>query len=189
PRYRSTRQPATISRRALPSVLCLAISRIVSTDSCLAVSIKLHVFTTRISASSGRVVNCAPARSSKPIITSESTRFLGQPSDTNPTTGEDFCASLLTSRLYRGAALAANTDGLAKPGAEAVLTVFSVEHVANHAPAFGVNFAFVAAFGFVLVILGIGLPALGFAAPWTAVDKARFVGPQLKIFSAYNARF
>src|ERR1017187_1403074 len=88
-RYRSTRHPATISRRALPpfATLCCTISRMVFTDSCLAASMKLHVFTTRISASSARAVSSPPARSSSPIITSESTRFFGHPSDTKPILG------------------------------------------------------------------------------------------------------
>ena len=76
-----------MSLRARPSVLWRAISRMVSTDSCLAVSMKEQVLTTRISASSGWAVRRAPARSSRPIMTSESTRFLGQPRETNPTTG------------------------------------------------------------------------------------------------------
>src|ERR1035441_35193 len=59
----------------------------VFTDSCFAESIKLHVLTTRISASSARAVSSPPARSSSPIITSESTRFFGQPSDTKPILG------------------------------------------------------------------------------------------------------
>src|SRR5580698_2304211 len=59
----------------------------VSTDSCLAVSMKEQVLTTRVSASSGRAVRRAPARSRRPIMTSESTRFLGQPRETNPTRG------------------------------------------------------------------------------------------------------
>src|ERR1700721_252364 len=86
---------------AEPEVLRRAISRMVSTDSCLAVSIKLHVFTTRISASSGFAVSRAPARSSKPIITSESTRFLGQPNEIKPTEGAVGGESLLTLLLYR----------------------------------------------------------------------------------------
>ena len=88
-RRRSASSPA-------PSVLWRAISRIVSTDSCLAVSIKLQVFTTRISASSGRAVSRAPARSSRPIITSESTRFLGQPNEIKPTVGAVGRGTLLT---------------------------------------------------------------------------------------------
>ena len=78
-----------MSRRALPpfSRLCCAISRIAFTDSCLAESMKLHVLTTRISASSARAVSRPPARSSSPIITSESTRFFGQPSETKPMVG------------------------------------------------------------------------------------------------------
>src|SRR5579863_4751940 len=73
----------------------------VSTDSCLAVSMKLHVLTTRISASSGREVRRAPPRSSNPIITSESTRFLGQPNETKPTVGAVGWEVLLTFLLYR----------------------------------------------------------------------------------------
>src|SRR5208337_1830781 len=76
-----------MSLRARPSVLWRAISRMVSTDSCLAVSMKEQVLTTRISASSGCAVRRAPARSSRPIITSESTRFLGQPREMKPTRG------------------------------------------------------------------------------------------------------
>src|SRR5271157_4692636 len=72
---------------ARPVVLWRAISRMVSMDSCLAVSMKEQVLTTRISASSGWAVRRAPARSSKPIITSESTRFLGQPREMKPTVG------------------------------------------------------------------------------------------------------
>ena len=83
----------------------------VSTDSCLAESMKLQVLTTRISASSARAVSSAPARSSRPIITSESTRFLGQPSETNPIFGrcEIFAAAgntvesvLITGWIWRG---------------------------------------------------------------------------------------
>src|ERR1035438_9463823 len=87
---------------AEPEVLWRAISRMVSMDSCLAVSMKLQVLTTRISASSGWAVRRAPARSSRPIITSESTRFLGQPSEINPTEGAVGGESLVTLPLYRG---------------------------------------------------------------------------------------
>ena len=86
---------------ARPSVLWRTISRIVSTDSCLAVSIKLQVFTTSTSASSGRPVSRAPARSSSPIITSESTRFFGQPNEIKPTVGAVGWGTLLTPPLYR----------------------------------------------------------------------------------------
>src|ERR1700735_3308808 len=93
-------------RLADPEVLCCTISRMVFTDSCLAESMKEQVFTTRISASSGWLVKRAPARSSSPIITSESTRFLGQPNEIKPTVGADFASvgveSLLTLSLYRG---------------------------------------------------------------------------------------
>src|SRR6185437_16151192 len=52
--------------------------------SCLAGSIKLHVFTTITSASEGCGVSSWPCAVSWPIITSVSTRFLGQPRLTNP---------------------------------------------------------------------------------------------------------
>src|SRR5262249_5978250 len=91
-RYRSTRQPATISFFACPS-LCRAISRIVLTDSCCALSMKEQVLTTMTSASSAEATRSAPACESTPIITSLSTRFLGQPRLTNPTLGETFGGS------------------------------------------------------------------------------------------------
>src|ERR1022692_3160405 len=91
-----------MSLRAEPEVLKRAISRMVSTDSCFAVSMKEQVLTTRISASSGRAVRRAPARSSRPIMISESTRFLGQPRETNPTEGAAGREDLVTGLLYRG---------------------------------------------------------------------------------------
>ena len=84
-RNRSTRHPATMSLRAAPNFLCSAISRIASTDSFCADSMKLHVLTTRISASSARGVSSYPSRVRIPIITSLSTRFFGHPRLTNPT--------------------------------------------------------------------------------------------------------
>src|SRR4051812_49557368 len=72
----------------------------VSTDSCLAVSMKEQVLTTRISASSGREVRRAPPRSRRPIMTSESNRFLGQPNETKPTVGAVGWQDLLTALLY-----------------------------------------------------------------------------------------
>src|SRR6478672_8383403 len=77
-------QPVTISRRQAPPFLCCAISRIVSIDSCFAESMKAHVLTTSTSASSGSRVNSWPAFCASPSMTSESTRFFGQPSETNP---------------------------------------------------------------------------------------------------------
>ena len=56
----------------------------VSTDSCLAVSMNEQVLTTMMSASSARAVISAPLVESMPIMTSESTRFLGQPRLTKP---------------------------------------------------------------------------------------------------------
>src|ERR1700728_120614 len=93
-------------RLAVPAVLCCTISRMVLTDSCLAESMKEQVLTTRISASSGLLVRRAPARSNRPIMTSESTRFLGQPNEIKPTVGCVLAAVgvdfLLTVLLYGG---------------------------------------------------------------------------------------
>jgi len=47
-------------------------------DSFFAGSMKLQVFTTRTSACSGRGVSSWPRATSSPIMTSLSTRFLGQ---------------------------------------------------------------------------------------------------------------
>jgi hypothetical protein len=91
-----------MSLRAEPEVLWRAISKMVLTDSCLAVSMKEQVLTTRISASSGCAVRRAPARSSRPIMTSESTRFLGQPNEIKPTDGAVGGDGLVTVLLYRG---------------------------------------------------------------------------------------
>src|SRR5471030_1888517 len=87
-------------RLAVPAVLCWTISRMVLTDSCLAESMKEQVLTTRISASSGLAVRRAPARSSRPIMTSESTRFLGQPNEIKPTEGAVGGDGLVTYSLY-----------------------------------------------------------------------------------------
>src|SRR5277367_5683455 len=53
-------------------------------DSCFAGSMKLQVLTTITSASSGRGVSWWPLDARAPIITSLSTRFLGQPKLTKP---------------------------------------------------------------------------------------------------------
>src|SRR5215510_7134084 len=82
--------PATTRRWARPIFLYSAISRIVSMDSCLARSIKLHVLTTSTSAWSGCGVSSCPRATSSPIMTSLSTRFLGQPKLTNPTFNDLF---------------------------------------------------------------------------------------------------
>src|ERR1700761_8039748 len=92
---------------AWPWVLNFAISRMVSTDSCLALSMKLQVLTTRISASSGRAVRRAPARSSRPIITSESTRFLGQPREIKPTLGPATGSAVVPADVAAGAEISA----------------------------------------------------------------------------------
>ena len=112
-------QPATTRRCALPDVLCCAISTMVSTDSCLALSINEQVFTTRTSADSASEVMVAPASARRPIITSLSTRFLGQPRLTNPILGRETCCpgmvgAGLTSRLFTPSILSitANACGL-----------------------------------------------------------------------------
>src|SRR5438093_12698405 len=78
-------QPVTMSRRQAPSLLCCAISRMVSIDSCFAESMNAHVFTTSTSAAAASCVSSCPACCARPSITSESTRFLGQPSEIRPT--------------------------------------------------------------------------------------------------------
>ena len=57
----------------------------VLTDSCWALAMNEQVLTTITSASSAPETSCAPACCSMPIITSLSTRFLGQPRLTKPT--------------------------------------------------------------------------------------------------------
>src|SRR5271155_3311559 len=84
-RKRSTMQPATINFCARPNFLYSAISRMDSTDSFCAGSMKLQVLTTSTSASPARGVSSYPARARMPIITSLSTRFFGHPRLTNPT--------------------------------------------------------------------------------------------------------
>src|SRR2546427_490698 len=91
--------PATTRRWARPIFLYSAISRMVSMDSCLAGSMKLHVFTTSTSAWSGCGVSSCPRATSSPIMTSLSTRFLGQPKLTNPTFNDLFSAEEFL--LYR----------------------------------------------------------------------------------------
>ena len=56
----------TTSRRARPSVLCCAISRMVLIDSCLAESMNAHVFTTSTSASAGLARDLVPGTFGKP---------------------------------------------------------------------------------------------------------------------------
>src|SRR4029077_17071936 len=78
-------QPVTMSRRQAPSFLCCAISRMVSIDSCFAESMNAHVLTTSTSAAAASCVSSCPASCARPSITSESTRFFGQPSEIRPT--------------------------------------------------------------------------------------------------------
>ena len=67
----------------------------VLTDSCCALSMNEQVLTTMTSASSARRVSSAPARASRPIMTSLSTRFLGQPEADEA----DFCAAVECVRI------------------------------------------------------------------------------------------
>ena len=83
-RYRSPRQPVTTSRLQLPFFLNSASSRIVLTDSSFAESMNAQVLTTSTSASDGFGVSVWPPSCDSPIMTSESTRFFGQPSETKP---------------------------------------------------------------------------------------------------------
>src|SRR5439155_20452736 len=80
-----TMQPATTSLRQRPVFLNSAISRMVSTDSRRAGSMKVQVLTTITSASDGSRVRSYPPRRSVPSMTSLSTRFFGQPRLTIPT--------------------------------------------------------------------------------------------------------
>src|SRR5580693_7451133 len=73
-----------MSRRHDPVFLWPAISRIASIDSCFAESMKAHVLTTSTSAAAGSSVSSWPAPCARPSITSESTRFFGQPSEMRP---------------------------------------------------------------------------------------------------------
>src|ERR1039458_9259053 len=73
-----------MSLLARPTFLYSAISRMASMDSRLAGSMKLQVLTTRTSAWSGWGVSSWPLAASRPIMTSLSTRFLGQPKLTKP---------------------------------------------------------------------------------------------------------
>jgi len=76
---RCAQQPAATRRCSGRSPA--ARSRIVSNDSWRAASIKPHVFTMRISASSGSSVGAYPARCSKTAILLESTVCLGHPNE------------------------------------------------------------------------------------------------------------
>src|ERR1700694_3536794 len=93
-------------RWAFPPLACLCwtISRMEFTESCLAESLKEQVLTTRISASSAWLVSSPPARWSRPIMTSESTRFFGQPRETKPILGRAGAAvaGVASSRMTGG---------------------------------------------------------------------------------------
>src|ERR1700761_7078412 len=64
-----------------------------SVDSAFAGSMNAHVLTTIASASSASGTSSQPAAPSLPIITSESTRFFAQPSETNETRWPRVCPS------------------------------------------------------------------------------------------------
>src|SRR5262245_18769284 len=72
-------------------------SRTASIDSSLAGPMKLHVFTTRTSATAGSSTSACPRRARTPSMTSLSTWFFGQPSVTRWTRrGVDACVGSLT---------------------------------------------------------------------------------------------
>src|SRR5262245_50017520 len=62
-----------------PSSFSRATDRMVSIDSCFAVSMKPHVLTTTTSASSASFTTCRPSSTTWPRRTSESTRLRAQP--------------------------------------------------------------------------------------------------------------
>ena len=87
---RCGRQPATMifwPARAGSAARAATASRIALTDSSLAGSMNEQVLTISTSASSGSGVRAMPAAARWPSITSESTRFLAQPSEIRPTVG------------------------------------------------------------------------------------------------------
>ncbi len=73
-RFAIAARPCSRSRSCwqAPSFLCWAISRMASTDSCLAESMKAQVLTMRTSASAGSCVSWWPPCCARPSITSES---------------------------------------------------------------------------------------------------------------------
>src|SRR5689334_17408988 len=89
-------QPVTMSLRPAACFFSSAISRIVSIDSCLARSMNAQVFTTSTSACDASAVISCPSFSAMPSMTSESTRFFGHPSETNPI----FMGTSQCSRLW-----------------------------------------------------------------------------------------
>jgi hypothetical protein len=80
--------PATTTRSISPRRLRSTCSRIVSTDSSLARSMKPHVLTSTTRASASETISW-PSRFRWPSMTSASTRFFGQPSEMTPTVGRD----------------------------------------------------------------------------------------------------
>ena len=84
--YFWTMQPATMTRSISPASLRATSRRIAPTDSSLAASMNPHVFTMTTRDFSGSV-SVSPSFWRCPSMTSVSTRFFGQPSDTMPTEG------------------------------------------------------------------------------------------------------
>ena len=82
-RYLSARHPVTMRALYFPLFLYSPSSMMVLILSSFASPIKQHVLTTAASAISSSSVNSCPRCDSKPSMTSESTRFLSQPRDTN----------------------------------------------------------------------------------------------------------
>src|SRR5262249_34683518 len=82
-----------------------AISRMVSTDSCLASPMKPQVFTTMTSARAGSVTISCPWPMVSASMTSVSTRFFGQPSETKYTEGFFTAIRAKLSQVGRGCKL------------------------------------------------------------------------------------
>src|SRR5688572_6876280 len=119
-----------MSLRPAAFFLSSAISRMVSMDSCFARSMNAQVFTTSTSACAASAVISCPSFSAIPSITSESTRFLGHPKDTNPIfTGTTQC-SILPMRAHFLAAVVALL-GFAGPVAAQDTSVPPRERIIN----------------------------------------------------------
>ncbi len=101
--WRCERQPDTTRRRQRPLPLSSAISRMASIDSFFASPMKPQVLTTITSASAASSTCAKPASRATPSMTSESTRFLGQPRLTKWMVCGPSGAGVPAVRPFRGA--------------------------------------------------------------------------------------
>src|SRR5262249_36778624 len=90
--WRCARQPTAITPFRLPSCLSRDTDRIVSIDSCFALSMKPQVLTTTTSASSGSRTTCSPSSTACASSTSEPGRSRAQPRLTSATRRASFMA-------------------------------------------------------------------------------------------------